>query len=148
MTDIPAGYRALERSGPYLEAIGPLYVRPDGDSLTVALRIERRHLNIRGIAHGGLMVTLADSALGIVLSNSRKPRIPMVTVSLTTDFAGSAREGDWVEARVDIQKVGGRLAFANCYLSVGDARILRASGVFALMPPPKDAPVSEPRFDG
>ncbi len=148
MTDIPAGYRALERSGPYLELIGPLYFKVDNAKLLVAMRIESRHLNVRGIAHGGLMVTLADSALGIVLSNSRKPRIPMVTVSLTTDFAGSAREGDWVEAKVEIQKVGSRLAFANCYLSVGDTRILRASGVFAVMPPPPDAQAFETRFDG
>jgi acyl-coenzyme A thioesterase PaaI-like protein len=59
----------------------------------------------------------------------------MVTVSLTTDFADVARAGDWLEAHVDIQKVGSRMAFANCYLWVGERRILRASGVFALVPP-------------
>jgi hypothetical protein len=39
--------------------------------------------------------------------------------------------GDWVEARADIQKVGGRLAFANAYLQVGERRIARTSAVFA-----------------
>jgi len=34
-------------------------------------------------------------------------------------------------ARVDIQKMGGRLAFANCYIQVGEERIVRASAVFA-----------------
>jgi len=43
---------------------------------------------------------------------------------------GSAKLGDWLEARTDIQKLGGRLAFANAYLSVGDERIVRASAVF------------------
>ena len=50
---------------------------------------------------------------------------------MKTDFAGSARIGDWVEAHVDVQKVGGRLAFANCYLKVGEERIVHASAVFA-----------------
>jgi acyl-coenzyme A thioesterase 13 len=34
-------------------------------------------------------------------------------------------------AHVDVHKVGGRLAFANCYLKVGDERIVHASAVFA-----------------
>ena len=58
----------------------------------------------------------------------------MVTVNLTADFADVARDGDWVEARVDVQKLGKRFAFATCYLWVGDKRILRASGVFAAFP--------------
>ena len=103
----------------------------------IGLRLEEKHLNTRGIAHGGMLVTLADTALGIALATSRTPPQPMVTVNLSTDFADAARAGDWIEAHVDIQKVGTRLAFANCYLVVGSKRILRASGVFALVPPAK-----------
>lgn len=133
--DIPAGLSPLNRGGPFLSQLGPLYLKKDGDQCIVGLRIEDRHTNIRGIAHGGMLVTLADSALGIALSSSRTPPQPMVTVNLSTDFVESAYPGDWVEAHVDIQRVGNRLAFANCYLMVGERRILRASGVFALMPP-------------
>jgi acyl-coenzyme A thioesterase PaaI-like protein len=46
-------------------------------------------------------------------------------------FAGSAKVGDWVEAHVDVHKVGGRLAFANCYIVRDGERIVHASGVFA-----------------
>ena len=66
------------------------------------MRIAQKHCNARGTAHGGL----------------------------SADFAGGAKLGDWLEARVDIQKLGGRLAFANAYLTVGDERIVRASAVF------------------
>ena len=55
-----------------------------------------------------------------------------VTSHLSADFAGSAKLGDWVESRVDIQKIGRTLAFANVYLLVDDTRIVRASGVFAV----------------
>jgi FAD synthase len=37
-----------------------------------------------------------------------------------------------VESRADIQKIGRTLPFANVYLHVGDQRIVRASGVFAV----------------
>lgn len=130
---IPEGWEPLRRGGPFLHLFGPLYARTVEGRLVIGLRILEKHLNVRGIAHGGMLVTLADSALGIVLSTGGAAPGPMVTVSLTTDFADAARLGDWVEARVDVQKVGSRLAFANCYLVVGERRILRASGVFAVV---------------
>ncbi|MGZ6142640.1 MAG: PaaI family thioesterase [Myxococcales bacterium] len=134
--EIPEGFKALRRgSSPFLTSLGPLYAKGEGGAAIIALRIEEKHLNTRGVAHGGMLLTLADSALGIVIAMSRTPPHPMVTVNLTADFAGAARAGDWVEARVDIQKIGKRLAFANCYLWVGDRRILRASGIFAHVPP-------------
>jgi uncharacterized protein (TIGR00369 family) len=141
---IPEGYQLLGRGGPFLHLFGPLYSRVVDGRMVIGIRILEKHLNTRGIAHGGMLVTLADSALGIVLSSSGPEIRPIVTVSLTADFADVARLGDWVEAQVDIQKAGGRLAFASCYLVVGDRRILRASGVFAVMAPaqPREA------FDG
>ena len=135
---IPDGFKLINRGGPFIAMLGPLYYKKQEQGCSIiALRIEDKHLNIRGIAHGGMLVTLADSALGIALSMSRTPPQPMVTVNLTTDFVDSAHAGDWVEAHVDIQRVGKRMAFANCYLHVAEKRILRASGVFALMPPVK-----------
>jgi uncharacterized protein (TIGR00369 family) len=133
--EVPEGFKQVERGGPFLRSLGPVYLKKEGEQPIVGFRLEERHLNTRGIAHGGMLMTLADSALGIVLAMSLTPPQPMVTVSLTADFADSAHLGDWIEARVDVQKVGMRLAFANCYLHVGDRRILRASGVFARMPP-------------
>ncbi len=138
---VPEGFRPIQRGGPFLTALGPLYVNTSGETPVIGLRVEEKHLNTRGIAHGGMLVTLADSALGIALASSRTPPQPMVTVNLSTDFADAARADDWIEAHVDIQKVGARLAFANCYLVVGTRRILRASGVFAPVPParPKES---------
>ena len=133
---IPEGFKELHRaSSRFLSSLGTLYAKGEGSGIVIGLRIEEKHLNTRGVAHGGMLVTLADSALGIVIAMLRTPPQPMVTVNLTADFADVARAGDWVEARVDVQKMGKRLAFATCHLWVGDRRILRASGVFAHLPP-------------
>ncbi|MGZ6123470.1 MAG: PaaI family thioesterase [Myxococcales bacterium] len=134
--DIPQGFKPVRRgSSPFLSSLGPLYAKSEASGMVIGLRIEEKHLNTRSVAHGGMLVTLADSALGIVIAMSRTPPQPMVTVNLTTDFADVARAGDWVEARVDVQKIGKRLAFASCHLWVGEKRILRASGIFAYVPP-------------
>jgi hypothetical protein len=39
-----------------------------------------------------------------------------------------------IEPLVAIQKVGQRIAFVNAYLHVGDERVVRASGIFAIVP--------------
>jgi acyl-coenzyme A thioesterase 13 len=54
-----------------------------------------------------------------------------VTAHLAVDYAGSAKVGDWVESKVEIQRVGSRLAFANCYLVADGKPIVRASAIFA-----------------
>ena len=77
--------------------------------------------------------TIADVALGYGLATSTEPATSMVTAALNIDYSGSARLGDWVEATVDIQKLGGRLAFANVCFTVGIEQIARASGVFLVL---------------
>lgn len=130
--DLPAGYEPLFRSSPFLERVGPFYCSGRGARLRIGLRVMEHHLNARGAVHGGLLMTMADIALGYAMATSGDPPIAAVTSSLTTDFAGSAKLGDWIDSATDIQKIGRTLAFANVYLHVGEQRIVRASGIFAI----------------
>jgi len=137
----PPGFEPLFRTSPFLETVGPLFCRKDPDrGLVIGLRVAEKHANARGIAHGGLLLTLADIALGYRTAFAQEPPAGLITASLTADFAGADELGDWVEAHVDIQKVGGRLAFANAFLMVDGERIVRASAVFA-----RAAPLSDPK---
>lgn len=143
MQQVPEGFLPVETTGPFMATLGPLYHRPAEGGLVIALRITEQHLNRRGIAHGGLLVTLADSAMGMNLARAREPRLWTVTASLSTEFLDAARAGDWVEAHVEILKLGRRLAYVSGYLMVGARRILRASGVFAIVRPARPDESSE-----
>ena len=128
--DIPPEFRPLFRTSPALDLIGPLYCRGEGVDLIIGLRVVAKHCNARGTVHGGILATVADVALGYTMAFSSTPPASLVTANLTLDFAGTAKIGDWLEARVDVQKRGSRLSFANCYITVGEQRIVRASAVF------------------
>lgn len=132
MNDVPAGFAPLFRTSPFLDTLGPFYSRGTGESLAIGLRIATKHVNARGFAHGGALSTLADIALGYAMESAAETA-SLVTASLTLDFAGSAKLGDWIESSVDIQKIGARLAYANAYLRVGESRIVRASAVFLVI---------------
>jgi uncharacterized protein (TIGR00369 family) len=129
--DVPEGFEPLFRSSPFLDLIGPLFYRKEGDGFVVGLRVLPKHANARGAAHGGLLLTMADVALGYRTAFSQTPPAALTTINISADFTAAARVGDWVEVHVDIQRIGERLAFANAYLTVEHNRIARASAVFA-----------------
>ena len=133
MSTIPDGFEPLFRSSPFLDLLGPLYNKKAGNGLIVAVRAEEKHCNARGIVHGGLLSSLADIALGYNAAFSKEQPVPMVTASLSIDYAGAAKLGDWIEIETDVQKVGARMAFANCYFVVASKRIARASAVFNIL---------------
>jgi len=129
MSDPPPPYKLLAFKSAFAKHLGDFYERQSPTGRSVAIRVQPQHCNSQGVAHGGFLLALADLALsyGTYEAGDAPPRI---TMSLTTDFAGVAREGEWVEAHVDVQKAGRRVIFANCFICVGDRRIVRASGVF------------------
>jgi uncharacterized protein (TIGR00369 family) len=136
MPRIPEGFRRIERLSPFNALVGPLYERRDGETVSIGLAIEARHTNSRGICHGGVLATLADLALGYAMlaksgETGGQRQGGFVTAHLAVDYAGAAKAGDWVESRAQIQRVGSRLAFANCYLVVDEKPIVRASAIFA-----------------
>jgi uncharacterized protein (TIGR00369 family) len=130
--DVPEGFEPLFRTSPFLDLLGPFYNKLTGQDLVLGFFAGEKHCNSRGIVHGGVLSSLADVALGsnavIALDQAR----PLVTVNLSVDYAGAAKLGDWIEIATDVQKVGGQLAFANCYIRVGTKRIARASAVFSV----------------
>jgi acyl-coenzyme A thioesterase 13 len=128
--EVPPGFEALFRTSPFLDALGPFYCRRGENGLVIGLRLAPKHANARGLAHGGLLLTLCDIALGYAAAHSEEPPLTLTTAHISADFAGSARIGDWVESRADVQRIGGRLAFVNVYLVVNSTRIVRASGIY------------------
>jgi len=126
----PPGFEAYAEPSGYLERIGPFFQRRTNAGVALGVRIAEHHCNRRGMAHGGLVVVLADIALGKTGEWFSQPPVSLLTASLAVDFYGAARLGDWLEAATDVSRVGHQIAFGNCYLRVGDKIVARASGVF------------------
>ena len=130
--EIPNGFRPMAelRTSPFLDRVGPFYFRRRDRDLVLGLRVGEGHANARGTAHGGLLLTMADVALGYQLAFSQDPPVLATTVSMSADLIGGANVGDWLEASVDTQQLGSRMAFANAYLTAGERRVARVSAAF------------------
>jgi uncharacterized protein (TIGR00369 family) len=125
---IPEGFTALESLSGFLRNCGDFFLHEERP--IVAVRLQARHLNYVRIAHGGFLATVADSAFGIILRRHLRPLSVALTVNLNVDYLGPVREGEWLEAHVQVLKAGATFINASCLLKVGERLVLRANGVF------------------
>ncbi len=127
----PEGWVPYHRSSRYLELIGPVYEAARNQAM-VGWRVDDRHTNARGFLHAGVLVAIADTVMGHTAQRAGPSGTSLVTVSLTTDFPGSAQHGDWVSGVATVRRFGRQLAFASCEFTANDRLVLAASGVFAI----------------
>ena len=129
MTPAPQGFDPYEEGGDYVDLIGPVLVRGEGEDQVFGLEVEERHRNVAGKAHGGLLASLVDFSLGRAVAAADAAG---VTASLTTDYLAPVEVGDFVEAHTEVEKAGETLAFADCSLRVDGREVVRARAVFAV----------------
>ncbi len=135
MTRPPAGFTVIENAGAFVEHAGPFYIRDGGDGPPVlGLAAADEHANSAGVVHGGLLATLCDVACGhAVRAQAEEDISGAVTVSLTTDYLAVAKPGAWLEARTEVEKLGGRLAFVDCAVTADGRDVVRARAVFSVL---------------
>ena len=130
---IPAGFDPAGFSPGFLDHGGPYYLGPALAGVrVVGLAICPHHINYQDAAHGGVISTFADVALSHAVHDAERPRLAPATVTLTVNYLAAARLGDWLEARVRIDRLGGRTAYCSGAIWRGDEQIATMSGVFAI----------------
>src|SRR5690606_35925069 len=117
---IPAGFEPVTVSinpQSFEGHTGPLYHRTDaaGDTAIWGFRAEPRHCNPYGMVHGGMLTTLADTMMGSLVFKAIDGA-PCATITLTTDFIGAARAGDWIEGRAELLRRGRSVCFLRSEL--------------------------------
>ena len=134
-TDIPDGFTRHTRSSPLTEPWEPIYSKATDRAVLIGLRLARPHTNSRGMAHGGLITSLADNAMGhscgLVLGGGAR----LLTVNLSVDFVGSAQVGQWLQVDSEVIKTGSRLCFAQALITADGVPCARANGTFSVAPP-------------
>jgi uncharacterized protein (TIGR00369 family) len=115
----------------FLDSIGPLYAKREADgTFVLAFRATPGHANRQGSVHGGMLATLADTAIGMNLARVTPNIETTLTLTLAMDYIGVAAAGDWVEARVTLTKVAGRVRFGDCEITVEGRVVARGHAVF------------------
>ncbi len=116
---------------PFTDDVGPFYRRFENDDMLIGLRIEPRHANRHGLAHGGVLMTFADALIG--RTARRKAVYGSVTLRMVGNFIAAPRVGDWVEGRCRITRIDGPLIYLTGTATSRDRLLLAANAVFSMV---------------
>ena len=125
---IPAGY-ALYNASTFSVTIGPVY-RSTDSRMSLALRADHSHANTMGGVHGGLLLALADTALGNFVKSVVGPDSLAVTTDLHASFMLGAKVGQWIEVEPELDHRGRTMVFASAAIRADDRKIARVQGTF------------------
>jgi uncharacterized protein (TIGR00369 family) len=99
----------------------------------VAMEVGAGHLNIQGLVHGGLLATLADTAMGLAVRTRLEPGSRHVTIQLGVQFLSPGRPGRIV-ARGRVVRTGRQIANAEAdVVDAGGKLLARAQSTVAVM---------------
>lgn len=130
-TDIPAGFRPFPALGGFIEQVGPLYLRHEGELVQLGFRVEQRHANPMGICHGGMMASFCDMLLPLSVQR-KSAEVGMrflPTINLQIDYLGAAAVGAWVQGEAQVLRVTRTMVFAQGLVTADGANAARVSGI-------------------
>ena len=131
--DAPEGFARADFTPGFLDHGGPYFLKTvEGAPQVVGLRIMPHHINYKDAAHGGVISTFADVALSHAVYDAERPRLAPSTITLSVNYLAGAKLGDWLEAYVRIDRMGGRTAYTSGEIQRDGEAIATMTGVFAI----------------
>lgn len=135
--EAPEGYIETPLWDPFEAFMGPLFdkriTNDAGETeLWMAFRVDERHLNMRGVVHGGMMATFADATLGSLAWNTLD-REPCVTLSMQMNFLRGPKAGDLVECRTTMTRQTRSVLFVAGEFFVGGEPVMTASSLWKII---------------
>ncbi|MDO5678843.1 MAG: PaaI family thioesterase [Pelistega sp.] len=133
-TTIPYGFTPFDTKSRFVQLCGPMYEKVfDDNTVALGLLLEEQHLNQLDLAHGGILMTLADNAMGRTLSFQSEWQSSYVTLSMNSQFMQSAQLGEFIYAKVSVTRKGRRLVFLESEIKSANKLLFHASATFAVL---------------
>ena len=128
---LAAGWKHFARSS-FIELVGPLWVKDEGEDQQLGFLAEPKHANRNGVVHGGMLMSFADTALGYH-TRGLLHGLRGVTIQFQMQFAAPVRIGEFVICRSELIRHSMTLIFLRGLLSVNDKTVASVEGVWKVL---------------
>jgi uncharacterized protein (TIGR00369 family) len=122
-----AGWKVVRQNG-FGALAGPIWRNGDAQ---FGFLVEAKHLNFANIVHGGMLMTLADQAMGMTALRATGNK-PHATIEFNMQFVGAVRVDEFVEAHCEIVRLTRAITFMQCKLVVGTRVVANATGIWKI----------------
>jgi len=110
--------------------IGPIrFAQLSGDRFHAALEVRDIHINVGGVCHGGVLLSLADVAMGAGTYAAGGDH-PCATIEIDGHFLAAAKRGQLLLADARQNRRVKALSFMQCEIWAGGRQVMRASGIW------------------
>ena len=128
----PEVFAKIELVDPFELHVGPAFVRGGKGARRYAFIPQPHHCNMRGVVHGGMLMTLADMTFGQAVWDMTDNAL-CVTINMQTQFLKSVREGELIEVAPEMTRRTRSLVFMRGDFTVGKDIVMTASSVWKLL---------------
>jgi uncharacterized protein (TIGR00369 family) len=135
MTTVPADFVLHTRSSAVTKPWEPIYASQRDGSFQLGLIIAEAHCNSRQMLHGGVIAALADNAMGLTLAHTSGRVGSIVTTSLSVDYFGLGKIGQWLEIVPRLVSAGKSSGVVDALISADGTVVARANACFRILPP-------------
>ena len=129
---VPDGFQETRLVDPFELHVGPIYEQGAPGAKRFGLRIDARHVNMRGVIHGGMLMTFADAAFGQAAWDACD-HANVVTLNMQSQFLSPAKEGDWLEVAPVLTRRTRSLLFLRGDFTVDGAPVFSVSSVWKIL---------------
>lgn len=131
---VPEDFTLFETKSKFVNLCGPMYEKIYADkTVSLGLVLEDKHLNQLDLAHGGILMTLADNTMGRTLSYQSNLQRSYVTLAMNSQFIQAGKVGEFIYAKATVKRKGRRLLFLECDITSQDKLLFHSTATFALV---------------
>jgi len=122
------GWKTLPPS-PYTDLIGSILVKRRNGVNIYGFRVEEKHDNSTGRAHGGLIMSFCDEAMGFEAQDPDTNDV-FFTVNFECQLISAARVGELLEMTVERTEAGRSLVVVRGTCRAGDRVVATCAGLW------------------
>ena len=125
---IPEGYELINQTEHHIRHIGDGYLKRDEDgNLIMAFWIKKENCNSADVAHGGMLMSIADYSLASASMPSRDKYV--ATISFRSEFIAPAKIHSLAEVHTTVTKTTKSLVFGEGKIFCAGEIVYSFSGV-------------------
>ncbi len=133
--EAPAGFSAANVGSGFSSRNAQFYAKWANERLQLGFRVAEHHTNLRGVLHGGMLATYADTLLPYAaMYQALGGRHFLPTISLQIDYLAPAAFGAWVQGEGEVLRTTRNMVFMQGLATADDMPIARLSGIFKIGP--------------
>ena len=103
------------------------------ESVVIGMRVAKRHLQVHGVVHGGILAALADTAGGLSIYFHLPHGSRVATVEMKINYLETVARGE-VLARAQVLRLGKNLGVVDCDITDDAKRLVgKALMTFAVI---------------